>query len=298
MKKSKTDSEKESWRDELIRKGEDHPCLVTLHQIFPEEKTFRGTEFSHQHPGPETGYHVDSYTSACNYLGITHEKTGNGFIASMPLIISTKIKSPFNYEDGSIWKRKMATMSEEIVFFDEKGKICVLAINGGGNIGYLRGIRYKFGVFTTHSAPFTYGIVGAQRLKNFLIGRGSDKKCCPIGKEFPVFKFNEFKKGISNLPRRYGVLLRDDEFLSSDNMLIVRSGHPDIANVYKKKIINTDEKDYVRNEVINSHKHFEEFKKTREPWWVLLETKLAMIYYHGGYTKPAFIAVKDSVQSL
>jgi len=77
--------------------------------------------------------------------------------------------------------------------------------------------------------------------------RSASLDCSPEKYEFPVFSFDEFHRGIADLPRRYAVIMdlntargshsgyTDFDLLREDPVLIVRSGGAEAARAYLDK---------------------------------------------------------------
>mmetsp|Transcript_148599 Transcript_148599/g.413999 ORF Transcript_148599/g.413999 Transcript_148599/m.413999 type:complete len:537 (-) Transcript_148599:99-1709(-) len=120
----------------------------------------------------------------------------HGFVASIPQLIHARVRAPF---DNDVWKHKFTANSEESVLQTSDGRCVVVTVHGGGILGSPgRIVR----AFQTGSS----GITGQYAAKL------SEQEACdllegklPDGTRIPVFPFDDFRRGIANLPSRYAV---------------------------------------------------------------------------------------------
>jgi len=156
----------------------------------------------------------------------------DGFVASMPALLHARANADF---DNIIWNTWFTANSEESVVTTPQGNHVIVAIHGGGI--YASPDRFEKMYYATLDQHKTHGFteqfagkISKQEARAVLEGR------MPDGTEVPVYPFEEFKQGISNLPNRYGVILdyelarqslrgyEDFEVLKDDPNMIVRAG--------------------------------------------------------------------------
>ena len=156
----------------------------------------------------------------------------DGFVASMPALLHARANAGF---DNIIWNTWFTANSEESVVTTPQGNHVIVAIHGGGI--YASPDRFEKMYYATLDQHKTHGFteqfagkISKQEARAVLEGR------MPDGTEVPVYPFEEFKQGISNLPNRYGVILdyeltrqslrgyEDFEVLKDDPNMIVRAG--------------------------------------------------------------------------
>jgi len=127
----------------------------------------------------------------------------NGFVASMPQLLHARANAPY---DNIIWNTWFTSYSEESVVTTPQGNQVVVVVHGGGIFSSPERFEQTFYADMNHSNP--EGLTGQHAAKisdkeahNVLKGK------LPDGTEIPVFPFGEFKRGVADLPRRYGVIL-------------------------------------------------------------------------------------------
>lgn len=167
-----------------------------------------------------------------------------GYVISLPELFAARVKAYFSNE---IWNNWFTTASEEIVVKPSEGKPVVLFVHGGGVLtGDPERIEkcYRSDGYGMTSDEGTFR--GAARLtwreaSDLLSGR------LPDGTGFPVYSFDVFKKGIPQLPRRYGIVLdfalakqtksgyETFEVLAEDPVFICRAGGLEAAKAYLEK---------------------------------------------------------------
>jgi len=167
----------------------------------------------------------------------------DGFVASMPQLLHARTHA--NYEN-IIWNTWFTSNSEESVVMSPQGNLVVVAIHGGGIFGAPDRFErvYRSSVDRSNVDGFTgqYAAkITEQEAYAVLDGK------LPDGGEVPVFSFDEFKKGISDLPIRYGVIIdfelarqslrgyEEFETLKDDPNMIVRAGGVEANNAYLDK---------------------------------------------------------------
>lgn len=167
----------------------------------------------------------------------------DGFIASLPELLHARVGASF---DNVIWNTWFTANSEECVAKTPQGNWVVLALHGGGIFATPERIRtlYHASVDRKSELGFTglfAGRISARENHDIVDGR------LPDGRQIPVYAFAEFKQGIADLPRHYGVVMDlnvaekartgyapfDD--LKDDPMMIVRAGGAERAAAYLDK---------------------------------------------------------------
>ena len=183
-------------------------------------------------------YLPDALRRALEYAG------DDGFVASMPQLLHARANAPY---DNEIWSiRSFASYSEESVVRTRQGNHVVVAVHGGGVFASPERFRTLYHASTSRFSELGFtGLFGA-RLSETEAQRLPDGKL-PAGNEVPVFSFGEFKNGISDLPRRYAVVLdfrmaknssngnAPFDELKDDPLMIVRAGGAEAAATYLDK---------------------------------------------------------------
>ena len=166
-----------------------------------------------------------------------------GFVASMPQLLHARANADY---DNIIWNTWFTSTTEENVVTTPQGNHVVVAIHGGGIYASpARWEKHYYGSAdprNTHGYTDQYaGKITQQEAHDVLEGR------LPDGTEIPVYPYEEFKQGISELPIRYGVIIDYElarqslrgyeEFgvLKDDPNMIVRAGGVEANNAYLDK---------------------------------------------------------------
>lgn len=144
----------------------------------------------------------DSYIPEA--LRLAQEYAGDdGFVASLPALFHARANAPY---DNIIWNTWFTSNSEESVVTTKQGNHVVVAVHGGGILaspGRFEKV-YRANQNRSNTDGFTgqYGAkISGQEARAVLEGK------LPDGSEIPVYPFDEFRRGIADLPRRYGVIL-------------------------------------------------------------------------------------------
>ncbi len=163
----------------------------------------------------------DALQQALDYAGT------DGIVATMPELIATKIKADKTHD---FWQKWYSVQTEENIGIDTNGKYVK---PGGAVLITLHGR----GLLTPQRIRMAYeeGLVNGSA-KYVPLEFSDLLKGSVYGEEIPLYFIDDFKKGISNLPRRYGVVndytkmqsLKSgyhtrDEFLNND-LVIARAG--------------------------------------------------------------------------
>jgi hypothetical protein len=170
----------------------------------------------------------------------------NGFVASMPQLLHARTHADY---DNIIWNTWFTSYSEESVVTTPQGNRVVVAIHGGGIFASPERYErvYRASANRSNIDGFTgqyAGKISQQEARNALEGK------LPDGSMIPTYTFDEFKKGISSLPIRYGVILDFElarqskrgyetfETLKDDPNMIVRAGGIEANIAYLDKFRN------------------------------------------------------------
>ena len=127
----------------------------------------------------------------------------DGFVASMPQLLHARTNASY---DNIIWNTWFTSNSEESVVTTKQGNRVVVAIHGGGIYASPERFEklYRASVDRSNSEGFTgqyAGKISAREARDVLEGK------LPNGTEIPIYPFDEFKRGVADLPLRYGVIL-------------------------------------------------------------------------------------------
>ena len=127
----------------------------------------------------------------------------DGFVASMPQLLHARANADY---DNIIWNTWFTSNTEESVVKTPQGNHVVVAVHGGGIFASPARFEkvYRASVDRSNVDGFTgqyAGKISAQEARDVLQGK------LPDGTVIPVYLFDEFKRGIKDLPIRYGVIL-------------------------------------------------------------------------------------------
>jgi hypothetical protein len=127
----------------------------------------------------------------------------DGFVASMPQLLHARTHADY---DNIIWNTWFTSNSEESVVTTPQGNRVIVAIHGGGIFSSPERFERVYRADTDRSNPEGFtgqyaGKITAKEAHDALEGR------LPDGTEIPIYQFDEFKRGIADLPMRYGVIL-------------------------------------------------------------------------------------------
>ncbi|MDH3532100.1 MAG: hypothetical protein OEO82_04165 [Gammaproteobacteria bacterium] len=167
----------------------------------------------------------------------------DGFVASMPQLLCARVSADY---DNIIWNTWFTSYSEESVVTSPHGNHVVVAIHGGGVYASPERFEKMFYASVDYDNTHGYteqfaGKISPQEARDVLEGR------LPGGSEVPVYTFEEFKRGISDLPIRYGVILdlelarrslrgyEEFDALRDDPNMIVRAGGVEANIAYLDK---------------------------------------------------------------
>ena len=167
----------------------------------------------------------------------------DGFVASLPQLFHARANADY---DNIIWNTWFTSNSEECVVTTKQGNHVVVAIHGGGILGTPE--RFERSLYADQDRLNPEGLTGQgaakitrQEASDVLEGK------LPDGTEIPVYAFDEFKRGIKDLPMRYGVILDFElarktekgftpfDVLKDEPNFIVRAGGVEAAAAYLDK---------------------------------------------------------------
>ncbi len=196
----------------------------------------------------------------------------DGFVASMPQLLHARVNADF---DNKIWNTWFFTStSEESAVTTPQGNHAVVVVHGGGIFTTPERFRklYLASVGRTAVDGFT-GLFGAKILETE--ARDVQQGKMPDGTEIPVFSFDEFKQGVVDLPRRYGVIMDFEmartstcgyasfDELKDDPLMIVRAGGVEAAARYLDKA-----KEYYGTTEMGSWHRFDDLNPDQPQTWV------------------------------
>jgi hypothetical protein len=164
----------------------------------------------------------------------------DGFVASLPQLFHARATADY---DNIVWNTWFTSNSEECVVTTKQGNHVVVAIHGGGILGTPE--RFERSLYADQDRSNPEGLTGQGAAKiTRLEGRDVLEGKLPDGTEIPIYPFDEFKRGIKDLPRRYGVILDFElarktekgftpfEVLKEEPNFIVRAGGVEAAAAY------------------------------------------------------------------
>jgi len=175
-----------------------------------------------------------------------HYAGEDGFVASMPALLHARTNASY---DNIIWNTWFTSNTEESVVTTPRGNRVVVAVHGGGI--FASPDRFERSYHADLNRFNLEGITGQTAAKiteheahDVLEGR------LPNGSKIPVYSFDEFKRGIADLPMRYGVILDFEmarkakrgyesiDVLRDEPNMIVRAGGVEPLAAYLDKYRN------------------------------------------------------------
>ncbi len=172
----------------------------------------------------------------------------DGFVASMPQLLHARVNASY---DNIIWNTWFNPNSEENLITTPEGNRVVVTVHGGGIFASPDRFEKLFRASTDRHSEFGFtglfaGKITEREAQDLLAGH------LPDGTDIPVFPFDEFKKGVADLPRRYAVVLDFEaakkckcgyeafEDLKDDPMMITRAGGVAATAAYLDKARQRD----------------------------------------------------------
>jgi hypothetical protein len=190
----------------------------------------------------EAAIFSDSYLP--DALRRAHDYAGDeGFVASLPQLLCARVNATY---DNIIWNTWFNPNTEESLVTTPQGNRVVVTVHGGGIFASPDRFEKLFHASTDRSSEFGFtglfaGKISEREAQNILEGR------TPDGEEIPIYSFEEFKRGVGNLPHRYGVMTEWEtaknsacgyvscDVLKDDPVMIVRAGGAEAAARYLDK---------------------------------------------------------------
>ena len=167
----------------------------------------------------------------------------DGFVVSLSQLLHARANAPF---DNIIWNTWFNPNSEESVLTTPQGNRVVVTVHGGGIFASPDRFERLFRASTSRFCEVGFtglfaGKITEREAHDVLEGR------LPDGVEIPVFSFDEFNRGVTNLPRHYAVVMNFEtakkcrcgyeafDDLKDDPLMIVRAGGVEAAAAYLDK---------------------------------------------------------------
>ena len=182
-------------------------------------------------------YLPEALRRAAEYAG------DDGFVASIPQLLHARANASY---DNVIWNPWFTSNSEESVAKTPQGKRVVVVVHGGGIFASPERFRKLFHASVSRSCKVGFTGLFAAKIAEREASDVLEGKL-PDGTEIPVFVFDEFKRGIADLPRRYAVVMDFEtaknsksgnetfDALKDDPLMMVRAGGVEAAAAYLDK---------------------------------------------------------------
>ena len=185
-------------------------------------------------------YLPEALRRALDYAG------NDGFVASMPALLHARANAPY---DNIIWNTWFNPNSEESLLTTPQGNHVVVTVHGGGIFGSPERFEKLFRANTSRFSEVGFtglfaGKITEREAHDVLRGY------LPNGTEIPVFSFDEFKQGVTDLPHHYAVVMDFEiakncrsgyekfDDLKDDPLMIIRAGGVEAAAAYLDKARN------------------------------------------------------------
>ncbi len=179
----------------------------------------------------------------------------DGFVASMPALLHARVNAPY---DNIIWNTWFTANSEENVLTTPQGNHVVVTVHGGGI--FAKPARFERSLRADLSRYNSEGLTGQYAAKiTEHEARDVLRGYLPDGSEIPIYPFAEFKRGIADLPMRYGVVVDFEvakkskrgyesfDVLKDDPNMIVRAGGVEPLAAYLDKARDRHNTDLMGN---------------------------------------------------
>ncbi len=167
----------------------------------------------------------------------------DGFVASMPQLLHARVNASF---DNIIWNTWFTSNSEESVVTTAQGNHVVVTVHGGGIFASPSRVERSLRADLHRTNPG--GLTGQYAAKISETEAGNLLRgLLPDGSDIPVYPFEEFRRGIDDLPIRYAVILDFEtaktaengyanfDVLIDDPNLIIRAGGVEALAAYLDK---------------------------------------------------------------
>ena len=167
----------------------------------------------------------------------------DGFVASLPHLLYARTNASY---DNIIWNTWFTSYSEESVVTTPGGNRIVVVVHGGGIFASPERFERVYRASVDRASPegFTGQYAGKITQRE---AQDVQRGLLPDGTEVPVYPFEEFKRGIADLPLRYGVILdfemaraslrgyEEFETLKDEPNMIARAGGVEANAAYLDK---------------------------------------------------------------
>ena len=167
----------------------------------------------------------------------------DGFVASMPQLLHARANAPYDNIIRNPW---FTSNTEESVVTTPQGNHVIVAVHGGGIYASPERFERTYRASVDRNSPEGFtgqysGKISPKEASDVLNGK------LPDGTEIPIYQFDEFKRGIADLPLRYGVVLDFElarkstrgfdpfEVLRDEPNMIVRAGGMEPLAAYLDK---------------------------------------------------------------
>jgi hypothetical protein len=180
---------------------------------------------------------ADALQRALTYAG------DDGFVASMPQLLHARANAAY---DNIIWNTWFTPNSEESVVTTKHGQRVVVVVHGGGIFATPARFLKLFHASVDRSCEIGFTGLFSAKITTHEAHSMLDGEL-PDGTEIPIFPFTEFKRDVTDLPRRYGVVMDFEmarkckcgyetfDDLKADPLMIVRAGGSEAAAAYLDK---------------------------------------------------------------
>lgn len=167
----------------------------------------------------------------------------DGFVASMPQLLHARAHADY---DNIIWNTWFTSYSEESVVTTPGGNRVVVVVHGGGIFASPERFERVYRASVDRASPEGFTGQYAGKITE-AEARDVQRGLLPDGTEIPVYSFAEFKRGIADLPMRYGVVLdfemaraslrgyEEFETLKDEPNMIARAGGVEANAAYLDK---------------------------------------------------------------
>ncbi len=167
----------------------------------------------------------------------------DGFVASLPQLLKARATASY---DNIIWSTHFNPNSEENLLITPQGNRVVVTVHGGGIFGSPDRYEKLFRASTDRHSQYGFTGLFAAKITQREVHDLLEGKT-PDGTSIPVYTYDEFRRGINNLPRRYAIVTDFDiaknsecgyvsfDALRNDPMVITRAGGAEAASVYLDK---------------------------------------------------------------
>ena len=182
-------------------------------------------------------YATEALRRALRYAG------DHGFVASLPQLLHARVGASY---DNIIWNTWFTANSEESLVTTPQKNHVVVTVHGGGIFASPKRMERSFRADLSRSNP--EGLTGQYAAKiSDREARALLAGSLPDGSEIALYSFDEFRRGVVNLPMRYGVILDLElakksktgyerfDVLRDDPTMIVRAGGVEAAAAYLEK---------------------------------------------------------------